>query len=225
MLIRLDKRLAEVARHVRLDKRICDIGTDHALLPCFLRQKGAERVVAADINDGPLVSARVTMETHGIDGIELIKSNGLERIPPCDDIIIAGMGGRLICEILGGLKFRHDDLRLILQPMNNVNELRFWLYQNGFEIISESAVNMGIMHYAIIHAKPNSEIMPITHEQAFVGKMRDMDYLNWELSVQRIIVDGLAAAKDYNPRFEREKALLKALEAHIKEVKRQNAKH
>ncbi len=43
---------------VRKGGEICDVGTDHALLPCRLYLDGERKLTAADINEGPLLSAK-----------------------------------------------------------------------------------------------------------------------------------------------------------------------
>ena len=140
-MIKLDERLAAAASFVRTDRRICDVGTDHALLPCFLCEQGAMSVIASDVNANPLEAARANIEKYGFsDRITLLQSDGLRSVPPCDDIIIAGMGGELIAQIIGGCSFVSGDTRFILQPMTKAEILRRYLYANGYEILQEKAL-------------------------------------------------------------------------------------
>ncbi len=94
MNIRLDRRLKTVAELVRTDKRIADIGTDHALVPCWLYRQGAKEIYAVDIAEGPLACAKATAELYGIKDIKFLLSDGLDSVPPVDDVIIAGKIGR-----------------------------------------------------------------------------------------------------------------------------------
>ncbi|MCL2754800.1 MAG: class I SAM-dependent methyltransferase [Oscillospiraceae bacterium] len=157
----LDKRLSAVAELVREGADICDIGTDHAYLPCFLARVGLYgRIYASDLNDGPLVFARATLTKQGLcegTDVALLKSDGLAGVPVCDDIIIAGMGGELIADILANMpaafRERGADLRFILQPMSKAQHLRTFLCENGFEIISEQSVNEGQRTFTIIYAR------------------------------------------------------------------------
>ena len=102
--IKLDNRLLLCAEFVRQDSAVADIGTDHAYLPVYLAQKGKiKKAIAADINEGPLKSGIETINRCGVsDTVSARLSNGLEKISPdeCDDVIIAGMGGELICSII-----------------------------------------------------------------------------------------------------------------------------
>ena len=77
----LSPRLAAAAGMVRKGGEICDVGTDHALLPCRLYLDGERKLTAADINEGPLLSAKQTV-MHYIgkeDAVRLVLSDGLEN--------------------------------------------------------------------------------------------------------------------------------------------------
>lgn len=141
----LDARLKAIADFVRKDSFMCDVGTDHAYLPCYLLQKGiTTHCVACDINELPLNQARAHIAQFGFSKqIEIILSDGLQNVPSnkAEDIVIAGMGGELILKILLAVDYTKDkNKRFILQPMTNVPLLRRSLYENGFEIIEEKPV-------------------------------------------------------------------------------------
>ena len=142
--IKLDQRLLACAQFVRKGSRLADIGTDHAYLPTYLVQSGKISLAyACDINENPLQSAKETIQKYGVqDQIELRLCNGLERIEKqeIDDIVIAGMGGELIIEILSACDYiKSENLRHILQPMSKAHLLRRFLCENGFEILDETA--------------------------------------------------------------------------------------
>lgn len=176
-MIRLDNRLAAAASLVRLDKSICDVGTDHALLPCFLWQSGARRIIACDINDGPLEAAAETVNKYNCTGIRLIKSDGLKSVPPCEDIIIAGMGGELISRIIFECSFITPDTRLILQPMTKAEELRRFLLENGFEIILEKGAFASGKAYSVIYSRYTGEKRECSDDFAYFGKSEDSAYI------------------------------------------------
>jgi len=154
----LDIRLKTIAELVRKDSNVCDVGTDHAYLPCYLVKKGiTNHCVACDINEQPLQSAKEHIAKYGFeDKIETILSDGLQNVPSskAQDIVIAGMGGELISKIILACDFTRDKTkRLILQPMTNVPFLRDCLYQHGFEIIKEIPVIDKNQYYTVMHAE------------------------------------------------------------------------
>lgn len=170
----LDKRLKLCADFVR-GERICDIGTDHAYLIAELLSKGkCTSAVAADINEGPLSAARLTLEKAGvIDKTDVILSDGLDNVPESGitDIVIAGMGGELISRIINACDWL-DGKNLILQPMTQVPYLIKWLYQNGFEISEQRAVREGRFCYTVINAvKTNAKPTSVTPFFEQLGKL------------------------------------------------------
>lgn len=144
MLPKLGPRLSLIASMVEKNARVCDVGTDHGLLPSYLFLKGEVcSVCATDINEAPLSRARQTVRRYGADGVELLLCDGLEEIDPskCNTVIIAGMGGEVISGIIDRSNLvRSPGVTLLLQPMTGADELRLYLAQNGFEIICEPAV-------------------------------------------------------------------------------------
>ncbi|MDE6763031.1 MAG: class I SAM-dependent methyltransferase, partial [Oscillospiraceae bacterium] len=153
----LDKRLTLCAEFVR-GKRVCDVGTDHAYLVAELLSEGkCDSAVAADINEKPLASARITLEKAGVlDMAELIRSDGLKNIPESGitDIVIAGMGGELIFKILSECEWLKGK-NLILQPMSRSEFLIKKLCENGFEILIRRTVTDGKFCYTVINAVKN----------------------------------------------------------------------
>ena len=106
-------------------KPSADIGTDHALVPIWLLKKEiCPFVILSDVRPGPLEKARLNLETAGIDPAcyELRLGSGLEVLKEGEvaSVIIAGMGGELICSFLGACAWEHKEEKLfLLQPMMN----------------------------------------------------------------------------------------------------------
>ncbi len=177
-MIRLDERLSAVASLVRPDKRICDVGTDHALLPCYLYEQGARQIIASDVNENPLEAAKANILKFGCPEIKLVLSDGLKNIPECDDVIIAGMGGELIAQIISGCTFVSSDTRFILQPMTKAEILRKYLYSEGFEIILEKGAYSGGKAYTVMLVKYTGEKREIDNKFAYFGKCTDIRYIS-----------------------------------------------
>lgn len=176
----LSSRLAAAAGMVRKGGEICDVGTDHALLPCRLYLDGERNLTAADINEGPLLSAKQTV-MHYIgkeDAVRLVLSDGLEKIDYADDVIIAGMGGELIARIVLCCRFLSRDTHFILQPMTKAEILRKELYKNGFYIEKELTARENDRNYVIMSVYYDGESREITDAFAYSGKVTDKEYLS-----------------------------------------------
>ena len=178
MAVKLDPRLLTIAEMVRLDGKICDVGTDHALLPCYLYEQGAGDIIASDVNDGPLKAAEATVRQYGAEkNVKVIKSDGLRSIPPCDDIIIAGMGGELIARIVTECGFINENIQFILQPMTKAEILRRELYRSGFEITEERTAQSAGKTYTVMLVKFTGKKQEISDKFAFFGKNSDTAYI------------------------------------------------
>lgn len=150
--ISIDARLKEIASLIEPCNAIADVGTDHGYLPIYLIQTNkANLVYASDIAIGPLNSALANIEKYKLnDKITTILSNGLENVPNVDTVIMAGMGGNLIIDILK--KSKKNINTFILQANNNINTLREYLTNNNYKIIDESMAFAHGKYYEIIKA-------------------------------------------------------------------------
>ena len=153
----LTKRLSLIASLVPDNSNVCDVGTDHAYLPIMLmKSRKARRVIATDIRPLPLENARKNIALSGVVGIETRLCDGLSSVDKseADTVIIAGIGGEVISGIIkrtGWLKLSPPVL-LILQPTTSPEILRRCLYENGFEISDETAVEENGKVYSVIRS-------------------------------------------------------------------------
>lgn len=171
--LELTPRLQTVADLVPEGARLADIGTDHAYLPVWLLMQGRlKHAIAADIRSGPLDRARATAAEYGCtQQVQFVLCNGLADIGPddVDTVVIAGMGGETIAAIMqaaGWLK--SGSYHLLLQPMSAQEQLRGWLWRNGFVIEEERLVREGEKLYNIFSVRPGST-QPMTLGQEWVG--------------------------------------------------------
>ena len=156
----LDNRLKKIAELVSGVGTAIDVGSDHAYLAAELVGSGkCSRVIASEVKEGPLDSARNTVEKYGIqDKVELVLSDGLEKVPldGVSDVVIAGMGGETIADIIGAVKIDSVDkmnIRWVLQPMTKPEILRRRLYEYNMEITGEYVVEEGDKLYVIMTAE------------------------------------------------------------------------
>lgn len=156
--LKLTNRLLKIASLVSENKRLADIGTDHGYIPVYLLNEGKINfAILADINKGPLENARSEVKRNKLeDKVDLRLGSGIEVLKKgeVDEVIIAGMGGILICELLEANKeVAYSVDKLILQPMQAQEELRQYLLNNGYEILDECLEKEDFRLYEIIVAK------------------------------------------------------------------------
>ncbi len=161
-MVKLDDRLKTVASLVRAGSRVADIGTDHAYLVAYLIKKGVCPCgIAADLRKGPLDNARQTVIDEGLtDKVELILSDGLQNIKEnsCDDVVLAGMGGNLIAEILSKAQWiKNENINIVAQPMTHAEVLRQFLLDSGFKIEREKTATDGRRFYCTMSARFTGE--------------------------------------------------------------------
>lgn len=176
-IITLDKRL-ELAVSFVTGSVCADIGTDHAYIPIHLLQSGKCRyAIASDINEGPLKNAEINAKKHNVyDKIFFALTDGLEGLPLEDkqvsDIVICGMGGELIAEIIDASTYtKNKDVNLILQPMSSVEELRTYLYENGYTITDEGITMAQGKLYQCISCRYSGEKEKYSPAQLMLGKI------------------------------------------------------
>ncbi len=186
------ERLKLIATKVKKGASVIDVGTDHAYIPIYLMKKGiAKKALATDIGKGPLDRAKQNIALHGVN-VETFLANGLEGIDTSefDTVIIAGMGGILISEILEATPC---DKTFILQPMTMTDKLRRYLSKNGYVILDETlVVEDGKLYTVLVAGKGESE--EYSEIEYFIGKKLYNDPLFPELC-ERLYVKFKTAAQ------------------------------
>lgn len=156
----LTPRLSAIKNRIKAEVA-ADIGTDHAYIPIHLIQENrAKKVIAADIKEGPARIAKENIEKNGLSKkIEVRIGSGLSVLKKgeADTIIIAGMGGILISEIIDANIDIAKSSKLVLQPMNAQYELRKYLIENGFKITGEDMEIEGFKVYNIMDVESGNQ--------------------------------------------------------------------
>ena len=155
----LSKRLQAVADLVTPGYTIADVGTDHAYIPIYLVGKGiVQRAVAMDINEGPLDRATEHIKENKLENqIQTRLSNGLQHLQKgeVDTVILAGMGGNLMINILNEDLNKTNSLKeCILQPQSEVFKVRTFLLEKGFLFIEENIVLDDGKYYPMMKVVP-----------------------------------------------------------------------
>lgn len=204
----LSDRLKLILNKVDKCEIVFDVGTDHGYIPIALIQKNiCKKVIASDIRINPLQRARDNINKYNLhESIETRLGNGLEKLEfnEVDTIIIAGMGGILIRDILDAhLKKSQKVNKIILQPMNCKEFLREWIYKSGFEILEEDIAiednkfyNIIIVRYSGI-VQEKREIYYHYGEKLIENKSIRIDkYLNHQKNNLKFIIDKIQKESD-----------------------------
>jgi tRNA (adenine22-N1)-methyltransferase len=160
VMIKLSKRLQRIADYVTPGSRVADIGSDHALLPVYLVQSGkCSSAIAGELNTGPFQAALKQTADAGLSKVISVRQgNGLAVLTPgeCDTVTIAGMGGSLMSAILedGYINGKLAGVReLVLQPNVGEDEVRIWLLEKGWLLMSEAILEEDGKIYEVLHAQ------------------------------------------------------------------------
>lgn len=154
MKIPLSNRLLTCCGFVKQGDRVADIGCDHGYLGIHLLKQGVARsVIAADVNEQPLQSAKGNADKFGVSNqMTFHLSDGVQNIPrDFDCMVCAGMGADTMISILEAAPWlKQDSYRLILQCQSKRPELRKWLHGAGFRINRETLAKDGKFVYTVM---------------------------------------------------------------------------
>ncbi len=142
--------------------RFIDVGSDHGHLTCYaLKYGGFFDSVSTDIHKDPSEKTREFLEendlasrstvlcTDGLDGVQLKED---------DVIVMAGLGGNNIMDILrrASESTSEDILKtvtFVLQPQKTIEDLREYVFDNGFDIKDEIVCLDREIYYCILVVK------------------------------------------------------------------------
>ena len=172
--MKLSKRLQTIADFVKKNSVVADIGTDHAHIPIYLIENNIiDKAYACDINKGPLEKAKENIENFGVsENIVLRLSNGLDMSnKEADTIIIAGMGGELIIDILErGKSFFNKKNTFILSPHTKTDEVRDYMLRKGFEILKEDMCIDEGKFYTVMEGRYTENKLMYSEAELLYGK-------------------------------------------------------
>lgn len=154
MKLPLSNRLQACCDYVQSGDRVADVGCDHGYLGIYLLSHGIARsVIASDINEMPLESARQNASKYGVaDRMSFHLCGGVRHLPHNFDVLVcAGMGADTIMTILGDAPWLRDEkYRLILQCQSKRSDLRRYLHQHGYAIRRETLAQDGKFLYPVM---------------------------------------------------------------------------
>lgn len=187
----MNLRLNTLAKMVDPGSRVADIGTDHAYLPIELVKNGKiDYAIASDVAEGPLENAKNDIAAAGLtEQIETRLGSGLETVTHADQIdtvVIAGMGGKLMTDILDRAWSKDAQFKtLVLEPNIGEAGVRNWLMMHNYKIISEKLIAEAGHTYELIKASLTEEKHEMTEKEIFFGpfivqEKNPVFYQKWE---------------------------------------------
>ena len=205
----LSRRLTALIEMAQSGDTVADVGCDHGFVSIELvRQKKFRRAIAMDIRPDPLARAREHVREAGMEQqIDLRLSDGLEAVLPgeADTILIAGMGGPLMIQILErGREAALRTEKLILSPHSEWGLFRRYLLSHGYRISSEEMLQEDGKYYIILCCRPAEPEEPAADWQP-----EEQEYGRWLLERRDPIL------KQY---LEGRLQLLSDLEARLREA-------
>ena len=136
-------------------------------------------------------NAQKTVVSCGLsENVELILSDGLEKIKEnsCDDIVIAGMGGILIAEILSKAKWVcNKNIHIIAQPMSHCEVLREFFVKNGFKILQEKTSTDMKHYYCAMSAVYTGETAECEESYYYLGELLNNQDETTKLYIKKML--------------------------------------
>ncbi len=190
-----NKRLEAIYQLFDCDK-VIDVGSDHGYLPLtLLKNQRVNEAIIVEVNQGPLDNAIKNTKKFGLmSKTTHILSDGLQTVDAklvSGGVIIAGMGGKLIEQIIKNDLAKFKQVKLFLQPNNNEARLRKFLNQSGFEITKNILVEDDGIIYEIIVAQLG--VQTLSSEEIFFGYKTNSEelftkkWLNQKIHLEKLI--------------------------------------
>lgn len=223
----LSPRLKKIVEMVPKCEVLADIGTDHGYVLIELIHAGKiTKGVASDNKKKPLEKAKKNAEFEGVSGgMDFRLGEGLRTLlaDEANGAVVAGMGGILTRDILeSSLDVVKKMDFLLLQPAQNPEMLRKYLYEGPFDILNEEMIKEDRRFYEYILVRYNED--PLTRRKNIgeyqIGEClleKRSELLNEFLESKIWETEGILRKMDLsseNARFRKEK-----LENIIKEFK------
>lgn len=143
MNLKINNRLQKISDFIYKEDKVIDIGCDHGLLGIHLvLNKNINKMVSSDINEKPLNKAKENIKKYNLENkIETRLGNGLECVDEnIDTIIISGMGGLTINEILNRVNDFPNIKKIVISPNSDFVKTRKHITKLGFYMWKETIV-------------------------------------------------------------------------------------
>ena len=198
----MNKRLQVIFSEIPKCSSFADVGCDHGYIAEAVLSSGkCQSVVVSDISAPSLEKAKKLLKKYIDCGkATAVLCDGLKLVPPCETVLIAGMGGEETIKILSEAPFSPE--KLLLSPMKNQDKVRRFLEKSGYGIIKDYVFS-DERFYHVIYAEKGISCEKYTEKEFAYGRTnlnkRSADfiaYLNKELEKALTYKSKVASEKD-----------------------------
>lgn len=129
-------RLKTIINELIECETFADVGCDHGYVAEEMLKCGKSKFVyVTDVSAECLKKAEILLSENFSGKFTAIVTDGLKNVPKVDQVLIAGMGGEVICDIIENADFLPE--RLVLQPMKNSEKVREKAIKSGYKLIKD----------------------------------------------------------------------------------------
>ena len=132
--MRYSKRIDVLCSLLTAAETFADVGCDHGYCSEYMLSKGlCKKAILSDISKGSLAKAERLLAEYIQNGKAVsVLGDGFYGVPSnTDEVLIAGMGGSEIVDILSDKKYGFIPKRFVFQPMHDAEKLRRYILDNG----------------------------------------------------------------------------------------------
>ncbi len=182
----LSIRLESLAKHIKFNDKVIDIGCDHALLDIYLvKNNVVKKIMASDIHEQALDAGIANIKRENLEEkITTRLGDGLDVLTDKDNIdtiLISGMGTSTILKILDH-PYLSKINKLVIQSNNDHFLLRNSICRLGFIIKAEDFLVDNHKHYiniVFIRGKAKYRKRELMYGPILI---HNTNYLNFELN-------------------------------------------
>lgn len=187
--MKINNRLKRICDYIDDNSNIIDVGCDHALLDIYLVQNNKTiSCIASDVNDGPLQKAKENISKYNlIKKIKIKQGYGIDTLEnKTDTIIISGMGGATIIDILtNGYDKLKNIKKIVISPNNDFFTVRKGINKLGYIIDKEEIYKEKNKFYLIASFVKGNKIYSKKEMLCGINIVKNSNYFDYYESLKQ----------------------------------------
>ena len=167
--MKISRRIEKIIEFIDVLDKVADIGCDHGYLCLGCLEKGISFVQNIDNKIGPLNTAKMNLQDYLDKNIIFTLCDGLDELDDrVDTVVISGMGGDLITQIINSNLEKAKKLKKIIVVAHSKVPLLRENLTKYFEIVDEDLIEDNDKIYEIIVFNPQ-KIKKYSFEELLLG--------------------------------------------------------